>query len=141
MLSGYVAGDLGKADDLPVHLYRVDHHHCPELATVFPYPPAFRCEASGFHGGAQGLLGDACLAILGGIEAGKMLADNLVGQIALGPFGARVPADDAPFAVQHENGIVDDRLDQALVSALVHSFAGRTLTAFLIWHGISIYEA
>src|SRR5690349_16371535 len=41
-----------------------------------------------------------------------MLADDLVGTIALDALGARVPARYAPLRVQHEDGVVLDRFDE-----------------------------
>ena len=41
-----------------------------------------------------------------------MLADDLVCRIALDALGAGIPAGYPPFRVEHEDRVVDDRLNE-----------------------------
>ena len=110
---GNVAGDLGEADDLAVVAAdRVDHHMRPESRPVLALPPALLFEAA-FGGGDLERLGRlARLAILFGVEPREVLADDLVGPVALDPLGAGVPAGDHPGRVQQVDRVVGDALDQ-----------------------------
>lgn len=47
-----------------------------------------------------------------------MLADDLLGGVALEPAGARIPARDDPRRVEHVDRIVRHRLDEQPVTAL-----------------------
>src|SRR5260370_26510842 len=83
---GDVAGDLGKADQPAVFADRIDDHAGPEEGAVLADAPAFFLvaallfrdleRAGGFAAGAVGL----------GVEAGKMLAEDFFGRIALDPL-------------------------------------------------------
>src|SRR6185312_13523328 len=50
--------------------------------------------------------------VLGRVEAREMLADDLVGKIALDALRTGVPARDAPRAVEHEDRVVGHALHQ-----------------------------
>ena len=75
---GQIARDLGESDDLPVRRTdRIDDHMGPEPAAVLADAPAFAFEPAFARGGLQRARGKPGLAILIGIEAGKMAADDL----------------------------------------------------------------
>ena len=62
---------------------RVDDHAGPEARAVLALPPAFRLIAARLAGCLQRLAWNAGREILRRVEAAEMLADNLVGRIAL----------------------------------------------------------
>jgi hypothetical protein len=68
----------------------------PELLSIFPHAPAFVFKAPILGCRLQFLLGQAPLHGLSRIKAGEVLADDLLGAIALEAFGARVPTGDMP---------------------------------------------
>src|SRR3546814_4132572 len=80
--------------------YGVNDHAGPELRAVFAYPPSFRLESSFGGGGGQRFFGKARGAILFGIEARKMLADDLVRLVALEAFGAGVRSEEHTSELQ-----------------------------------------
>ena len=77
-------------------------------------------------------------AILVGVEAGEMLADDLRFRIALGPLGTGVPVGHDPFEVEHEDGVIRDALDEMAKASLpeiaVVSIADR-------WNGLAVVVA
>ena len=75
-------------------------------------------------GGRQRELGQIGAYILGRIEAGKMPAENLELRIALETLRTAVPTDDVPVGIEHVDGIVFDRIDQALKAINAHIFLG-----------------
>jgi hypothetical protein len=50
--------------------------------------------------------------VVGLVEPGELLAQDLVGRVPLDPFGARVPADHPAVGVEQEDGVVLHGLDQ-----------------------------
>ena len=108
-LFGHVAGDLGKANDLPVVAADgVDHHHGPEARAVLAHAPAFGFIAPGVAGGLQGPVGDTGLPVLGRIEAAEMLADDFLGLVSLDALGAGIPVRHMTFGIEHEDRVIDD---------------------------------
>ena len=89
---GDVAGDLGEADELAVLVDRVDDDAGPEEGAVLADAPAFLLVAALFPGNAQRAERLAVGAVGFGVEAGEVLADDLVGRIALDPLAADIPA-------------------------------------------------
>jgi hypothetical protein len=57
--------------------------------------------------------------VLRRVEAREMLSDDLVQGVALDAFGTRVPARNMSLRIEHEDGVIHDRLDQLLVSAAI----------------------
>src|SRR5207248_7938754 len=55
---------------------------------------------------------------LGRVEAAEMLADDVLGRIALDALGAGVPVGHPPFWVEHEDGVIGDSLDEDPEGAL-----------------------
>ena len=111
----HVTGDFCEADDLVAFKNRIDHDHRPEPGAVLAKPPAFGCEPAFLARLLQRLLGYSRLPVLGSVEPGEMLADNVLGSVALDPLRPGVPAYDIALCVEHKNSIIDDRLDQPFV--------------------------
>ncbi|MNM59370.1 hypothetical protein D3C81_706210 [compost metagenome] len=110
---GNVAGDLGETHQLPgIVVHRVDHHMGMEGRAVlaqartglFEAPGAARLlkVERGQPGGALGI----------GVEQRVVLADDFLGQVALGALGAGVPVGDDTFGGEQVEGIVHHTLDQ-----------------------------
>ncbi len=115
---GEIARDFREGDQIARGVEnRIDDHIGPEMAAVLAHAPAFRLEAAFALGGFQGDPGDALLEVLGRVETGEMLADDLVGLIALEAARPRIPAGDMPLDVEHVDGIVGDALNQHLEPA------------------------
>ncbi|HST01068.1 MAG TPA: hypothetical protein VLJ84_05355, partial [Usitatibacter sp.] len=108
-----VARDLGVAH---VHAIAVaqrrDHDVGPETRAVLPHAPAFVLEASQALGGLQLVLRPAAVDRALRIEDREVLADDLVGLVALQELRAAVPRLDAPIRVEEEDGVVGNGLDQ-----------------------------
>src|SRR5213593_666138 len=54
----------------------------------------------------------AALAVLLGVEGREVLADDLLGRVALDPPGARVPGEHPALAVEQEDRVVGHGLDE-----------------------------
>ena len=74
---GNVPGDLGEADEIAVLVDGVDDDAGPEEGAVLADAPAFLLVAALFAGDAQGAERLAVGAVDFGVEAGKMLPDDL----------------------------------------------------------------
>ncbi len=115
---GEVARDFREGDQIARRVEdRIDDHIGPEVRAVLAHAPPLRLEAAFAPRGLQGDAGNVLLEILRRVEAREMLADNLVGLIALEAPGARIPAGDMPLGIEHVDGIVGDALDQHLEPA------------------------
>src|SRR4051794_529863 len=64
------------------------------------------------------LLRPAARDILGKIEAGKILTDNLVGAVALDLFGPGVPSDNPALRVHHDDRVVPYFVEEHPISFL-----------------------
>jgi hypothetical protein len=116
---GDVACDLGKADQHAIVVVDgVDLDQRPEAAAVLAHAPAFAFEVALTRRRLQHPRRQADGAVFGRVELGKMLADDLVGRIALEPFGARIPAHDHAARVEQIDRVILDRLDQHAEAAL-----------------------
>src|SRR5207248_7116834 len=87
---GDVACDLCEADQFAVLIDRIDHHACPEEGTVLADAPAFFLITALFprHTERAGRLTVCTVGF--GVEPGKVLAEDLFGQIALDALSADV---------------------------------------------------
>src|SRR5690606_28388804 len=81
------------------------------------HTPAFGCEPAGLRGLLQCLLRNAGLTFLVGVEAREMLSDDFLGRIAFDALCAGVPTGYAAVRIDPVDRIVDDRLDELLVSS------------------------
>src|SRR6185312_9934494 len=109
---GHVARDLGKTDQLAVIQDRVDDHVGPETRAVLAYAPTLRAIAAVPRGNFQGPPRYASLALLGGIEHGKVMAQHVLRGITLDALRTGVPGDDVAIDVEHVDGVVDDAPNQ-----------------------------
>src|SRR5262245_42503047 len=81
------------------------------------------------------------LNVLPRIEPGEMVSDDFVLTVALQAVRSRIPARNTPARIQHENGVVEDTLDQqsevlrvvpqTLLCGPEHGDCGSRLYAFL----------
>ena len=117
---GDVARHLGEADQgaaaaaiaALVVADGVDHHAGPEAAAVLAHAPALGLEPPGPLGLLQRPLRHPGGAVLLGVEAGEVLADDLLRRPALDPPRARVPVGDPARGVEHEDGVVGHALHE-----------------------------
>ena len=108
-----VASDLGKTtQNSSLIAESGDDDVGPEGGAVFANAKAFIDEASFFSGKFEFALGPAALASLFGIEAGKMLANDLIGRVTLDSFGALIPGSDLPVSVEKEDSVIFDAVDE-----------------------------
>src|SRR5688572_20567075 len=115
LLLADIARDLGESDKRAVPVpYRVDNDACPETRAVLAHTPALGFIFALFTGGAKRARRQSGLAILVGEEAGEMLADDLVGFIALEAARSRIPGGDTAVRLEHIEGVIGDRIDQKL---------------------------
>ena len=113
---GHVAGDLGEADHRAVAVaHGVEHGERPEAGAVLAHAPALGLGAAVAAGGLQGRLGPAEAAVLLGEEEGEVLADHLLGLVALEPARAGVPTGDPAARVDEVDGVVHHRLHEEAV--------------------------
>jgi hypothetical protein len=117
---GDVARDLGVAEQRPLLVVdRVDHDAGPEARAVLAHAPAFGLVLALVQGGRQGALGQVRRPVFGGVETREVLAQDFGRQVALEALGARIPAADVAFGVEHVDRIVADARDQILEALLV----------------------
>src|SRR3954447_8945389 len=76
-------------------------------------------EAALFCGLLQNVLRKPGVPVLRRVKAREMLADDLIGGVAFDALGTGVPACNMSLGVEHEDGVIDNRLDQLLVSASI----------------------
>src|SRR5207249_6006399 len=91
--------------------HRGDHHARPEQGPVLPDAPALLLEPARPGGHFQLPLRLSRANFFLAIEAGEVLADDLVRAVALEPARARVPAGDQPLRIEHENRAILHVLD------------------------------
>ena len=91
---------------------RVDDDAGPEARAVLAHAPAFGLEPSLARGGLERAARHARCPVLLGVEAREMLADDLVGAVALDALGAGIPVRDLALRVEHVDRVVGDALHQ-----------------------------
>ena len=96
---------------------RIDDDVGPEARAVLADAPAFAFKPAFALRGLSARFGKPGCAILVGVEAGEMLADDFVVSIALEALGTGFQLLTSP-RVQHVDGVIRDRLDQQAVTAL-----------------------
>ena len=113
LLFGAVARNLGVADQLAaVVAHRVNDDVRPEGAAVFAVAPALIFETAGAIRRLQVFFRDMRLTILGAVEAGEVLADDLFRHVAFGALRAGVPVHHQAVVIQHIDGVVGDAFHQ-----------------------------
>src|SRR5262249_6687601 len=101
-----------------------DDHAGPKPGAVLADPPAlllipaFGCRQLHLS------LRLASLNNFGRVKAGEVLADDLVGLVALNALRSGVPTDHPPFGVQHEDGVVWRASDQEADPLLAGPYLG-----------------
>ncbi len=101
-------------------LERRDDDVRPKLRAVLADPPALVLEATFGGGDLEFVGGPPPVDGLLRVKLREVLADDLVGLVALEPFGPGVPGDDPPLRVEHEDGVVRGPLnEQAKLVGLV----------------------
>ena len=123
-LLGHVAGDFGEADEVAVAEDGIDDDSGPKTAPVFANAPGFRHEATGFGGDLQCLLRNSLGAVLLGVEAREVLADDFAFAITLDALRARIPTYDMPGGIQHVDGVVHDAANQQLIKVSANGQIG-----------------
>ncbi len=113
---GQVARDLCKADESAFFVAQCgDHDVPPELRSILPNSPAFLLEPA-IRGGTFEL--ERWFPPIGlRIKDGEVPADDFVRPITLEALGAGVPAENVPFAVEGEDGVVSHAVDKQSVEA------------------------
>src|SRR5262249_26249700 len=106
---GYVARDLGETDQLArLVAHRIDDDVRTEPCAILARTPAFGLELAFANRGLERSVRHPARAILVGVEAREMAADDFLRRVALDALGARVPRRDAAVDVEHEETIIDD---------------------------------
>src|SRR6185503_15151608 len=88
---------------------------------IFAYSPPFTDEVSFTLSNIQGALPFSFSYIFRSIEEGYVLTNDLFCRVAFDGFRTRVPTDDVPSAIQHDNRIIFDATDEQ-PEALLASF-------------------
>ncbi len=117
---GQIAGDLGEAEQLTGRIEdRIDHDIGPEPCAVLADAPAFGLEFALPLRSLQGASRQAGGAVFLAVEAGEMLADNLVGAVTLEALRAGIPAGHDAGRIEHIDGVIGNRFDQKPVAAVL----------------------
>ncbi len=123
-----IAGDLRESQKLSVRRPdRVNDDAGPEAGPVLPDTPALVLEFSFRRGGFEGVFRQPGAAILLGVKAREVLAENLRGLVALEAPGPGVPAGHDAVGVEHVNGVVGDVLDEQARPLIARQRRGMTL--------------
>src|SRR5262245_5563114 len=110
---GDVARDLGEAEERPVVAAdRVYRHRGEEAGAVLAHTPAFGLALSAARRRLERARRHAGGAVLGGVEAADMAADDLLVAVALDALGADVPVHHDAAGIEHEDRVVADTLHQ-----------------------------
>ncbi len=110
---GDVARDLGEAQQAARRIADgVDHDVGEEARAVLAQPPRLGLEATLAFGNGKAARRLSAHAILLGVEAREMLADDLGRLIALDALGAAVPVADDARGIEHVDRVVGDAFHQ-----------------------------
>src|SRR5690606_9337232 len=110
-------GDVSRDLQVALHLTgRVandrDHDVRPKARAVLSHAPAFVLEATRPRGELELVLRPSRYHRLPRVEAREVLADDLVGGIALDPFRADVPRPHVPARIEEEDGVIAHARDE-----------------------------
>src|SRR6185295_10545559 len=98
---GKVARDLGESHEGAARVANGRNHDVgPELRSVLPNPPALVFEAAETLGTLQLELTFARSNIRFRVKSRKVLADDLLGGVALEPLGAGIPGGDVTRRIE-----------------------------------------
>src|SRR5687767_8234485 len=98
--------------DSVIVIDRVDDDAGPEAAAVLADSPGLLLVFAFAQRRFDRAGGLAVRPILLGVETGKMLADYLVGAIALDRHGAGIPVGDPTLGIEHVDRIFANALDE-----------------------------
>ena len=131
---GQITRDLGEPDELTAGVTkRRDDDIRPEAGSVLPHAPAFVLDSSDANGSGDLVFGFSRLLVGRRIENREVLADDLVGQVALQTLCADVPCENVTCRVEHEDRIIADAFDEELVET--STFIGGLSRGLLVGHG------
>ena len=91
---------------------RSDDHVGPESSAVFTDPPAFVLEAAQPLGLGELVLRQLASECVRRIEHREVVADDLIGAVALEALCPGVPGVHPTVRIEQEDGVVSDRLDE-----------------------------
>src|SRR5262249_23746076 len=117
---------------LAVLIDRVDDDACPEERAVLADAPTFLFVAALVPRNAERACGLAVGPVGLGIEARKVLADDLLRRIALDALAADIPARDGAGRVEHVEGVVGNPFHQQSETAF--TFEQVPLLSQLLYH-------
>src|SRR5260370_44649 len=80
----------------------------PNPGAILTHPPTLVLEAAGGRRFSQLVVGPARRRGFRRVEAGEVLADDLLGRVALDLLGAGVPGEDAALRVEPDDGVILD---------------------------------
>src|SRR5262245_33388639 len=107
VLRSNVTGYFCKSGQLPrIVANGLDQFVRIEPAAVLGHEPALRLVLPVAYRGDQGILRHMLRAIFFGVKLTEVLADNLVGAVALDLLGSRIPAANMPVDIEHVDGVV-----------------------------------
>ncbi|MNL29660.1 hypothetical protein D3C87_1513500 [compost metagenome] len=98
---------------------RIDDGMSPETGAVLADAPAFAFVMTVGYRGFDGLLRQTVEAVLIGVEAGEMVAEDFGRLITLETLCAGIPAYDMAGWIEHVDGIVRDCIHQQPIALLV----------------------
>jgi len=129
-LLGDIPGDNRVTDQfVSIVVDGVDDHMGPETLPILAEPPSLPLEMPPVAGGIQRVLGQTGVYILRDMKTRQMLADDLLGAVALEALRAGVPTGDPPRQIQHEDGVISDPFHQQPEApfALPQAFLGTSM--------------
>jgi hypothetical protein len=116
---GQVARDLGEAHGFTRGVEQTaDYDVRPEARAILAHAPALFLEPPFAPNRVEHSLGLAIRAVLGRVEEGEVLTDDLGRLVAFRLARALVPRRHMPGRVEHEDGVVGDRVDQMMKALL-----------------------
>jgi hypothetical protein len=92
---------------------RGEHPVGPEERAVLAHPPALFLDVAVVTLGGEHLRGLAGSDVVGRVELGEVLADDLVRLVALDAFRSGVPGEHVTLRVEQEERIVGDAVDES----------------------------
>ena len=108
-----VACNLGKTDQRASRIADgIDNDAGPKPPAILAHAPSFGLEPAVPFRCFEGESGNARRLIFRRVKAGKMLADDFIGFIALESPSASIPADDRAIGRKHVDCVISNALDK-----------------------------
>ena len=111
----HVAGNLGKTNKDVIVIGRSDNHICIKGGAIFAVSPSRNFEFCVANGEFNFKFRDASFDGIQTVENREMLTNNLLSAVLLENGSPSVPCGNMPGGVQHEYGVVFDRIDQSMI--------------------------